>query len=114
MSRDSIAPTPTTSDAPLRVSKRLLDVLLQLPGDRLKMTLRLLKRARWVPSSTEQGAPLELQFHLRVEELWEAILLDRDAVRDVAGYRQVLDQLEQDRSLTLGAPDSACAEGRDR
>jgi hypothetical protein len=93
----------STTDSALRLNLRLLDVLHQLPGDRLKMTLRLVKRARWVPSSTEQGAPLELQFHLRVEELWEAILLDRDAVGDVAGFRQVLHQLEKDPSLTQGA-----------
>jgi hypothetical protein len=100
-----------TAESVLRLNFRVLDVLRQLPGDRMKMTLLLLQRARWVPSSAEQGAPIELQFHLRVEELWEAILLDRDAVGDVIGYRQVLVQLQEDPSLTLEALESDGADG---
>jgi hypothetical protein len=95
---------PSSKGSDLRFSGALLEYAVGLPCDHLKLVLRLLQRARWIRTSTADGPARELRFFLSVNDLWAAMLLDRDAVQDVAPFRHVLDRLERG-DLIGDAPD---------
>ncbi|MGB8932410.1 MAG: hypothetical protein WCC48_14300 [Anaeromyxobacteraceae bacterium] len=79
----------------LSLPSALLDYAITLPGDHLKLVLRLLRRARWVQPRTAESSRGSLRFVLSVDDLWHAMLLDRDALQDVAAFRHVLERLER-------------------
>lgn len=90
-----MARPPPAPAADLRLPGAMLEYAIGLPGDHLKLVLRLLQRARWIQTDTARGPARELRFLLSVDDLWDAILLDRDAIQDVDAFRHVLRRLER-------------------
>lgn len=84
----------------LRLPYPLLEYLYTLPGDYVKITVRLLQRAQWVPGVTPSGLALdagEILISFRSRVLWDAITL-RGVSEDgrVSLLRRVLDRLTRD------------------
>ncbi len=89
----------------LHLPAPLLEYLYALPGDYLKITLRLLQRAKWVRGPTDDGIELdagEVLISSRSEKLWGSLRFDRRDGRELtedgrrALVRRALERLEHD------------------
>ncbi|MGB8932393.1 MAG: DnaA N-terminal domain-containing protein [Anaeromyxobacteraceae bacterium] len=96
----------------LRLPYPLIDYLNTLPGDYVKITVRLLQLAQWVPGVAPSGLVLdagELVMSLRFRGLWDAVVLDREVTEAgrVSLLRRVLRRLERDGLVATRAASSA-------
>lgn len=84
----------------LRLPYPLLDYLHTLPGDWVKVILRLLQRAQWIPGVTPSGLALdagEILISFRSGVLWDAVAprgVSEDGCASL--LRRVLDRLTRD------------------
>jgi hypothetical protein len=87
----------------------MLEYLLTLPGDYMKLALRLLRLANWAPGHADDGTPVdagEALISYRSEAIWGAVALDREFATDAARVsllRRVLGRLRDDGYISFRA-----------